>query len=282
MNPITGKLASAVCMVLCLGSAGVALAADLTHEANSGLVADARRETLILAGFNANPKLHAYDLTVIVDADKASLGGAVESTVARDLAGQIAMRADGIVQIDNRIEVDAGAVPLKREASGDAYGASANDRAVSTSVKSRLSWNALTEGLDVRVDTRDGRVTLAGTAISYAERDMAGSVARDTDGVTEVSNELVLADQPRPIMLRERDGEQAGRAPSDSWITSRIKSSFRLTRGVSRFDIAVTTSNGIVSLSGMVPSRAERELAVQVAQDTRGVKQVDADGLVGG
>jgi hyperosmotically inducible protein len=51
---------------------------------------------------------------------------------------------------------------------------------------------------------------------------------------------------------------------------------------MSRFDIAVTTSNGIVTLKGMVDSKAGRELAMEVAQDVPGVKRVDAAGLTVG
>ena len=69
---------------------------------------------------------------------------------------------------------------------------------------------------------------------------------------------------------------------SDAWITSRVKSSLMFTRGVSSFDITVTTVNGVVSLNGMVDSTAERELAVRVAQDVRGVKKVEASGLKAG
>ncbi len=51
------------------------------------------------------------------------------------------------------------------------------------------------------------------------------------------------------------------------------------TRGVSSFDIGVTTLNGVVSLKGVVDSAAERELAVRVARDVRGVKKIDAGEL---
>ena len=114
MNRIIRKLTMAGSIALALGGIGVSLAADLSHEAKNEQVMNARRETRILTGFNMDPRLHAYDLTVIVDGDKASIGGAVESDLARDLAGKIAQDADGIMHVDNRIHVDSNAVPPKR------------------------------------------------------------------------------------------------------------------------------------------------------------------------
>jgi osmotically-inducible protein OsmY len=38
----------------------------------------------------------------------------------------------------------------------------------------------------------------------------------------------------------------------------------------------------VVSLAGVVASKADRDLALRVAQDVRGVREVDADGLTVG
>jgi osmotically-inducible protein OsmY len=262
-------------VIIAVGGMDGSKAAEFdSHTAANASVADARRETQILTRFNADAQLRGYDLTVVVDGDKAALGGAVDSEAARNLAGQIATDAGSIRHVDNRIRVDAKLVSPRHTGSTPVLDAAMDDAALATAVKSRLLWNEHTEGLAIRVDTRAGRVTLAGSAISYAERDMAGIVAGNTAGVVHVDNELVLTDQVRPVVT----GEDST-VPSDSWITSRVKSSLMLTRGISRSGIGVTTSNGIVSLRGLVASKAERELAMQVAQDVRGVKQVDADGL---
>jgi len=149
-------------------------------------------------------------------------------------------------------------------------------------VRSRLLWNTHTEDLDVQIDTREGNVTLRGNAISYAERDIAGIVAAGTNGVSGVSNDLVLTDQARPIARPGSDRTASQAAPADAWITSRVQSSLALTRGVSATAIAVSTRRGVVSLSGSVPTQADRDVVVQVAQDTRGVKDVVAVGLTAG
>ena len=265
---------------LIIGSAIAVLAGGMQASSASDL--DARvatdahvslRETQILARFNTAPQLRAYDLTVIVDGERAALGGTVADDAARIRAGRIVVDIGGVRHVDNRIRVDAKVSSSKQARQTPHLDAALGDAAIGVAVKSRLLWNTHTEGLDIRVDSNEGKVTLAGTAISYAERDVAGIVAGSTDGVVHVDNELVLSSTARPATRED------GSPPTEAWITSRVKGSLLLTRGVSRAGIAVTTSNGVVSLRGTVAGKAGRELAMQVAQDVRGVKQVEAGGL---
>ena len=115
MNRIIRTLAVAFGGALVLAGIGASIAADLTPEAKDEQVMNARRENRILTAFNVDPRLHAYDLTVIVDGSSAALGGTVETDVARDLAAQLASGTNGIEHVDNRIRVDSGAVPRKRD-----------------------------------------------------------------------------------------------------------------------------------------------------------------------
>ena len=243
-------------------------------------VVAAHRETTILAAYRTSPVLGAYDLSVVVVGDRAALSGFVDRAATRAQAEQVALASKGIASVDNRIIIDAGAAPRIR--AGSSRDASAADAKITASIESKLQWNALTDGLDARVVTRDGQVTLSGSAISYAERDMAGIVATDTDGVAGVHNELSLADGARPASRGRSAGRPARDPPSDAWITSSVKSSLLFTRGISHYAITVTTHGGVVSLAGIVASKSERDLAMQVAQDVRGVTQVDGDALTVG
>ena len=115
MNRIIRTLTTALGGAFVLAGAGASIAADLTPEAKDEQVMNARRESRILTTFNMEPRLHAFDLTVIVDGSSAALGGTVESDAARDLAAQLASGTNGIEHVDNRIRVDSGAVPRKRD-----------------------------------------------------------------------------------------------------------------------------------------------------------------------
>ncbi len=65
----------------------------------------------------------------------------------------------------------------------------------------------------------------------------------------------------------------------DSWITTKVKSTFMYSNNVNGSDIDVSTSAGVVTLSGKVDSGAERALAIELADNVRGVKSVQAQGL---
>jgi len=273
-------LASSI--ALSFAGIGMSFAADTKpHDAMNAHVSDARRETQILTSFSMNPHLHAYDLTVIVDGNKAVLNGTVENGIAKELAERIANDVDGIKFVENRIVVDA-AYTRAKPVSERGFGEKVEDATITATIKSKLLWNSTTDGLDIHVDTNNGKVTLTGFARSSGEKEQAGRIAKYTSGVVALKNEIAIgakAEGPDKLKAKEAKAEQA---VSDTWITSKVKSSLMFTRGVDSFDITVTTLNGVVSLSGVVDSTAERELAVRVAQDIRGVKKVEAEALKAG
>lgn len=66
---------------------------------------------------------------------------------------------------------------------------------------------------------------------------------------------------------------------SDSWITTKVKSEFATTKGVSVTDISVDTKDGVVVLTGNVDTQAEKDMAVKTARSVKGVKAVEAGHL---
>ncbi|MDG9928435.1 MULTISPECIES: BON domain-containing protein [Pseudomonas] len=85
---------------------------------------------------------------------------------------------------------------------------------------------------------------------------------------------------PQPLQLAANETvNDAEEAVTDTWITSKVKASFLADDSISGLDIKVETNQGVVSLSGVVPTDAERDLAVEKAKTIKGVKAVSADGL---
>ena len=67
-----------------------------------------------------------------------------------------------------------------------------DDRTITAAVKAKLLEDRNTGGLSINVDTLNGTVSLSGFAKSQAEKDIAGQIARNTKGVREVRNNLVV------------------------------------------------------------------------------------------
>jgi hyperosmotically inducible periplasmic protein len=58
-------------------------------------------------------------------------------------------------------------------------------------------------------------------------------------------------------------------------ITNRVKSAFLLSRRLSAYEIGVETKDGVVTLTGQVPTEVDKELAGNVAKDVPEVSSVD-------
>jgi hyperosmotically inducible protein len=76
-----------------------------------------------------------------------------------------------------------------------------------------------------------------------------------------------------------RNNETVPGKVDDSWITTKVKSKFAAAKGVKASDISVSTTDGVVTLTGTATSKAEKNKAVHIAKAVKGVKSVDASGL---
>lgn len=269
------KLVLASSIALALGAASGVVAADPTSQD----VVDARQEAQIWTTYVLSPYLRASDIQVSVHNGKATLTGKVEEGVNKDLAKQIALGVNGVKEVDNQIVVVADYVAPPRSADRK-YGDVVDDATITAMIKSKLVWSKYTDGLATDVDTKWGKVTLTGTADSPAAKNLASRLAMNTRGVVSVENQLtVIARKPTATDGVKGSVHEAERDISDSWITTKVKSTFMYSGNVDGSDITVSTSKGIVSLGGKVKSGAERSLAIELAKNVRGVKSVHAKGL---
>jgi osmotically-inducible protein OsmY len=236
-------------------------------DAKQDLV-EARQETQIWTTYALSPYLRAHEITVVVDNGKATLTGKVDEDVNKELAKQIALGVSGVKEVDNKIVVQTDYVP---KALNQTYGQVIDDATVTAAVKSRLAWSKYVDGGAVHVETKAGRVTLTGEVANTEAKESVKRLAIGTRGVVSVTNQLTVNNKSTSA--------QSTQVFSDSWITTKAKSSFFYSRNVSGSDIEVNTLNGVVTLKGKVDSGAERALAVELVQNLRGVKSVNAKDL---
>lgn len=266
--------ASSIALALA-GMSGAAIADTVGQNAT-----EARQESQIWTTYALSPYLRASDLKVSVHSGTATLSGIVDEDVNKDLAKQIALSVTGITAVDNQIEVDPDYVP-EAKAGDRRFGEVVDDASITAAVKSKLLWSRHAEGFATDVDTNRGKVTLTGKADTAAERDVAGRLAMNTRGVTSVDNELTVSGKRRPGDKMHKASE-AKSDVSDSWITTKVKSTFMYSSNVDGSDISVSTNKGVVTLSGKVDSGAERALAIELAGNVRGVRSVQSKGLTVG
>jgi osmotically-inducible protein OsmY len=230
----------------------------------------------LLTTYTLNEHLNPLDIDVEIEDGVATLKGTVDSAVERDLAAELARGTEGIQQVRNELEVRPG----ETGKSGDGYGfrdrvADANTTA---RVKSRMLWNAETQGLQINVDTRDGVVSLEGRVASEAEAELATQIARNTSGVREVRTRLEVDPEDRNLQQQAKQAARAlGDNVNDAWITTKVKTSLLYTKGVDGTAIHVETSDRIVRLSGTLDSQRAIDRAIRTANNTVGVKDVRSE-----
>jgi hyperosmotically inducible periplasmic protein len=78
---------------------------------------------------------------------------------------------------------------------------------------------------------------------------------------------------------KKSEARSAGEAVNDGWITTKVKSKLVADQEVSGFDISVETRDKVVYLSGEVEDQSQVSHAVEIAENTQGVKRVDSTSL---
>ncbi len=86
------------------------------------------------------------------------------------------------------------------------------------------------------------------------------------------------ANKPAPATYSGNNQERsATQAVSDSALSARIKTSYATDSLVKARDIKVDAMRGVVTLNGTVNSTAERDKAIAIARDTKGVVEVKSN-----
>ena len=86
----------------------------------------------------------------------------------------------------------------------------------------------------------------------------------------------LAGDQAKPS---DDHSSSATQAMGDTWITTKVKAELATTDGVSSTAISVTTVDGVVTLTGVLPTRMAVDAAVANARSVEGVVDVDSAGL---
>jgi hyperosmotically inducible protein len=160
-------------------------------------------------------------------------------------------------------------------------GCSQSDAGITTAVKSRFAMDGTVKAYQIDVDTQNGVVTISGAVDNADAKQQAVALARETEGVTDVVDQLTVS--PTATFGERAEGAMAAaaEATSDAAITATIKTKMMADMTVSGLKVDVDTRDGIVTLTGTVPTAGERDRAVAVARGTSGVKDVEDKLMVG-
>jgi hyperosmotically inducible protein len=238
--------------------AAAALVCALGSVASASVPDDARIAATVRRSFVYKHYLKNDDIKVASRDGVVTLTGSVSEEFHKNLADEAAAAQSGVVKVDDRLTVAASAP------------AAGSDAWLTGKVKTALLFHRSVSAVATKVESKDGVVTLSGVADSQAEKDLTTEYVRDVDGVKDVVNGLTVAKAPSRTRRMERKIDDAS-------ITSEVKLTLLFHRSTSAVDTKVSTSHGVVTLSGKATSMAEKDLSEKIVGDVKGVKSVKND-----
>ncbi len=125
--------------------------------------------------------------------------------------------------------------------------------------------------LDINTDVNQQVVTLTGSVDSEVEKALAEELILGLEDVKSVDNKLTV------IGKTTHQSTKTYSELKDTKITTVVKTKLLLDKHVDGSAIGVSTESGVVTLSGQLDSDAERDLAIEITQNTEDVEDVIAE-----
>lgn len=151
---------------------------------------------------------------------------------------------------------------------------SSSDPTITSKVKSDFGSSKLLTGYDINVKTDDGVVTIGGQVPSEDLKSLAAEIARQTAGVKDVKNLIIISPDARPTGANPR--------VQDLEIKTSLLQGLARSPELAGKKIDVGVDNQVVTLTGTVDSAQQRIIAEQIARASAGVAGVnDAITVVG-
>ncbi|MFA5258278.1 MAG: BON domain-containing protein [Opitutales bacterium] len=135
------------------------------------------------------------------------------------------------------------------------------DARIESSAQSSYVFKTFLQNDSIKINSKDGVVTLTGTVAESSHKDLAQDTVENLSGVKSVDNQLVVQKSAPP-------------EHSDSWLIVKINTILLFHRNVSASDTKIYVENGNVILRGTASSLSQKELTTEYAKDIDGVKSV--------
>jgi osmotically-inducible protein OsmY len=201
----------------------------------------------------SDPATDTWEIESTVEDGVVNLTGTVESWKEKELVSTVTKGVDGVIGINNNINVD--------------YATNRSDDEILGDVQASLVWNNRLEDGLINVDVKDGVVELSGTVGSLFEKNLAKDIAR-VAGVTDV-NAVDL--EVKSWMRKEMERQDFLADKSDADIERAINDALAVHPRIDPINIEVSVNNGIATLTGTVDNLKTARAAAETASNTRGV-----------
>jgi osmotically-inducible protein OsmY len=222
----------------------------------------------VKSAFALSKRLSVYDIGVTTQTGVVTLTGQVPTEIDKELAGNVARDTTGVNQVSNQLQVEPAVKPSEASLRESARIA---DLEIQADLRERLAASTELAGKPIQITVQNHKVTLTGQVETPAQKTGAEQVARSIAGVREVDNQLSVSN-PAAEQI-----EVPGIATKDIELSRQI--SFALFTERDNFHnvgaLKAECKEGRVTLSGIVPVRAERALAEHIVRGVKGVTAIN-------
>jgi hyperosmotically inducible periplasmic protein len=256
--------------------------------------------TKIRAKFVGDRDIKARNVGVSTHDGVVTLTGHVLNESERRLALTLASHTDGVKQVVDNLDVEVAGPPPSHAVNGGTPGAAAttgtapppasapvaatDDARITMSIQSKYFMDDRIKAHHIVVTTTAGVVTLNGEIADETERAEALLLARTTEGVKRVEDNLTFspasaptstaATQATPAAPSAADNSTTVAPDTDTALADRIKSQLTSDSQMKNAPIEVTAKSGVVTLQGTAPTRAVKAHALTAVSGIDGVTQV--------
>jgi osmotically-inducible protein OsmY len=203
-------------------------------------------QTDVMAELVWDPRVNEKEIRVAASDGVVTLTGSVPTYADKWAAERAAERVAGVQAVANDLAV-AVPVPFRR-----------SDTDIARAVVDALTWDVQVPDTKIKSAVSNGWVTLEGDVAWAYERDAAARAVRNLAGVRGLTNNIAIT---------------AKRVSSDD-VSRSIKEALERRAERTAEHINVKTADGVVTLTGSVPSFGDRRVAEGAAWSAPGVNEV--------
>jgi osmotically-inducible protein OsmY len=199
-----------------------------------------------------DPRISDIDtIAVAADSGSVTLRGTVGSFHQKRSAAGAARRVSGVTYVNNELQVRL-MTEFRRE-----------DSDIRAAALQALMLDSLIPAEEIDVKVRDGLLTLTGSVAWQYQSDLAEDDVLPLIGIVDIENAIVVANDGTAVDVADR-----------------INGAFLRNAQLNDSDIEVSSTNGSVTLAGIVGTWSEHDEALDAAWSAPGVSRVRDDLVV--
>ncbi len=246
------KIKSTCSLTLLAAASALLVASAPLHASDT----DSRIESSAAKSYVFKTYLKNDSITTESKNGAVTLTGTVADASHRSLAEDTVEGLPGVKSVDNQLLVK-GDQPAEH-----------SDTWIGLKVNAALLFHRNVSATATTVNVTNGIVTLTGEASSLAEKELTTEYAKDVDNVKTVNNEMTIAKNPAV------PSQTIGDKIDDASISAQIRSTLLSHHSTSALHTTVSTTDGVVTLSGIAKNSAEKSLVTKLVTDINGVNSV--------